>query len=46
MRIFRGVSPAELAIEGPTRFKFAVNLKTAAMLRLTLPQIVLSAPMS
>src|SRR5207302_879906 len=41
VRIFRGASPGELPIEGPTRFKFAVNLKTAAMLGLTLPQIVL-----
>jgi putative ABC transport system substrate-binding protein len=41
VRIFRGASPGELPIEGPTRFKFAVNVKTAAMLGLTLPQIVL-----
>jgi putative ABC transport system substrate-binding protein len=41
VHIFRGSSPGELPIEGPTRFKFAVNLKTAAMLELTVPQIVL-----
>lgn len=41
VRIFRGASPGELPIEGPTRFKFAVNLKTAAMLGLTLPPILL-----
>ena len=41
VRIFRGASPGELPIEGPTRFKFAVNVKTAAMLGLTLPPIVL-----
>jgi putative ABC transport system substrate-binding protein len=40
-RILRGASPAELPIEGPTRFAFAINLKTAAALDLTLPQIVL-----
>jgi putative ABC transport system substrate-binding protein len=40
MRIFRGTSPGELPIEGPTRLKFAVNMKTAAALDLTLPQIV------
>jgi len=41
VRIFHGASPGELPIEGPTRIKFAVNLKTAAMLGLTLPPIVL-----
>jgi len=41
MRILRGAPPAELPIEGPTRFKFAVNMKTAAMLGITLPEIVL-----
>ena len=41
MRILRGAAPAELPIEGPTRFKFAVNMKTAAMLGITLPEIVL-----
>jgi len=40
-RIFRGTTPGELPIEGPTRLEFTVNLKTAAALDVTLPQIVL-----
>jgi len=36
-RIFRGASPAELPIEGPTHYEFAVNLKTAKALGLTIP---------
>ena len=37
-RIFRGAAADELPIEGPTRFEFAVNLKTAKALGLTIPQ--------
>jgi putative ABC transport system substrate-binding protein len=40
-RIFRGASPAELPIEGPTHYEFAVNLKTAKALGLTIPQSIL-----
>jgi putative ABC transport system substrate-binding protein len=40
-RIFRGAAPGELPIEGPTRFEFAVNLKTAKALGLTVPQSTL-----
>jgi putative ABC transport system substrate-binding protein len=42
-RIFRGSSPSELPIEGPTHFEFVVNLKTAKTLGLTLPPAVLAA---
>ena len=41
-RIFRGATPGELPIEGPTRFEFAVNLKTAKALGLAVPQSILS----
>jgi ABC-type uncharacterized transport system substrate-binding protein len=41
-RIFRGAAPGELPIEGPTRFEFAVNLKTAKALGLTVPQSTLA----
>jgi putative tryptophan/tyrosine transport system substrate-binding protein len=41
-RIFRGAAPGELPIEGPTHFQFAVNLKTAKALGLTIPQSVLA----
>ena len=36
-RIFRGASPAEMPIEGPTRFEFAINLRTAKRLGIELP---------
>jgi putative ABC transport system substrate-binding protein len=40
-RIFRGASPGELPIEGPTHFDFVVNLKTAKALGLTVPPSIL-----
>lgn len=40
-RIFHGAVPAELPIEGPTHFEFAVNLKTAKALGLTVPPSIL-----
>ena len=36
-RILRGASPAELPFENPTRFIFAINLKTAKSLGITVP---------
>jgi putative ABC transport system substrate-binding protein len=41
-RIFLGAAPGELPIEGPTRFEFAVNLKTAKALGLMVPQSTLA----
>jgi putative ABC transport system substrate-binding protein len=40
--IFRGASPGELPIEGPTHFDFVVNLKTAKALGLTIPPSILA----
>ena len=37
VRIFRGTPPAEIPIEGPTRFEFTINLKTAKRLGIELP---------
>ena len=40
-RILHGARPSELPLEQPTRFRVAVNLKTAGALGLTVPQSVL-----
>jgi ABC-type uncharacterized transport system substrate-binding protein len=41
-RIFRGAAPGELPIEGPTHFRFAINMKTAKALGLTIPPALLA----
>jgi putative ABC transport system substrate-binding protein len=40
-RVLRGANPAEMAVDLPTEYQTAVNLKTAKLLGLTVPQSIL-----
>jgi putative tryptophan/tyrosine transport system substrate-binding protein len=41
-QIFRGSSPSDLPMEGPTHYQFTVNINTAKALGLTVPQSILA----